>query len=88
MSHFKAGDRVFSHYTMKWGNVVSVDRTEQVRESGVLTSHTDTWYSVRWDDGTTDLMNDGGTRGWSMCRIMPPHIAERNGWGKDPGASN
>lgn len=81
---FKDGDRCFSHYTMKWGTVVKLKERVDVRLRGVATGDIDHWYDVRWDDDSTDLMNDGGSQGWEMARIIPPAVAERFGYGKDP----
>jgi hypothetical protein len=83
---FNEGDRVFSHYVMGWGTVIRQGRPEPVRHQGEATDDTDTWHLVRWDDERkgTSLMNDGGSLGWEHARILPPRIAERNGYGTDP----
>lgn len=83
---FKVGDRVFSHYTMGWGTVTEVQETQEVLSRGEPTGHYDTWYYVTFDDGNKHLMNDGGTYGWDMCRIMPERIAMRYGYGGDPNS--
>lgn len=64
---FADGDRVFSHYTMKWGNVVELNN--------ISVNSNDIWYDVRWDDGSTDLMNQGTTA--EFGRIMSPELAQR-----------
>lgn len=82
---FKVGDRVFSHYTMRWGTIVSVDRTYRDQTHGVTGSKLPdtTWYDVRADDGTRHLLDDAHGN-WNMARIVPPAIAERYGYGPDP----
>lgn len=86
MPMFNEGDRVFSHYTMKWGTIVSVGSDEPVHREGVeVPGKTDAWHDVRWDDGTTDYMNDGGGD-WDSARVLPPAIAKRYGYGEDPRA--
>jgi len=81
---FAVGDRVFSHYQMGWGVVERLGEVEPVQHQGEPTDDTDAWHLVRWDDGGTSIMNDGGTMGWDMARIMPPAIAKRYGYGDDP----
>jgi len=82
-SRFEVGDRAFSHYQMAWGTVEKVVKTEEVFMAGDPTGEFDTWYEWRQDDGTTFQMNDGGTMGWDMCRIMPAEI-QRRWWPKHP----
>ena len=45
-----------------------------------------TWYDVRNDDGSTDLLDDAHGD-WDMARLVPPHIASRYGYGSDPKAA-
>lgn len=82
---FKLGDRVFSHYTGKWGAIQEIQETRRGDTHGVTGSPLPdtTWYRVRWDDGSTDSMDDAHGD-WDMARIMPPNIARRFGWGTDP----
>ena len=82
---FKVGDRAFSHYTMKWGTVESEDRTYRGHTHGVTGNPLPdtTWYNVKNDDGTTDLLDDAHGD-WDMARLVPPHIAKRYGYGDDP----
>jgi len=87
---FKEGDRVFSHYAMKWGKIYAIGRTDRGRYyhgTGKPEDRMDdtTWYDVIWDDGSTDMMDDAHGN-WDMARIVPPHIAERYGYGSDPRA--
>lgn len=86
---FAAGDRVFSHYTMKWGTIVKIDTTHRGQTHGVTGDPLPdtTWYDVRNDDGTTDLLDDAHGN-WDMARIVPPHIAYLAGYGVDPQAVN
>jgi hypothetical protein len=42
-----------------------------------------TWYRVRSDDGSIELLDDAHGD-WEMARIVPPHIAKANGYGTDP----
>lgn len=83
---FKLHDRVFSHYEMAWGTIVRVGKPEPVQHRGEQTDDIDTWHSVEWDAprGGTSIMNDGGTMGWDLARIVPPAIARRYGYGDDP----
>jgi len=91
-ARFAKGDRIFSHYEMKWGTIIEIGNVEEVLRQGEpcpikgMTDefHTDAWHTVEWDDGGTSIMNDGGTMGWDMARIIPPHIAKRYGYGDDP----
>lgn len=82
---FGTGDRCFSHYTMKWGTVEEVRETYRGKKHGVTGDPLPdtTWYNVRWDDGSTDSMDDAHGN-WDMARIIPPAVADRFGYGKDP----
>jgi hypothetical protein len=84
---FEPGDRVFTHYDMKWGTVESLDTTYRDMKHGVTgTPLPDTtWYTVKYDDGATSLLDDAHGE-WDMARIVPPYIAERYDYGKDPRA--
>jgi hypothetical protein len=85
---FKPGDRVFSHYLMKWGTVLSEHRTVRDQVHGVTGGKLPdtTWYEVQVDGA--ELMRpellDDAHGDWEMARIVPPHIAERYGYGPDP----
>lgn len=86
---FKPGDRVFSHYEMDWGTVEGILHTVRGAKHGVTGDALPdtTWYDVRFDKashGTT--MMDDAHGNWDMARIVPPHIATRYGYGKDPQA--
>jgi hypothetical protein len=82
---FAPGDRVFTHYDMRWGTVVSVDQTYRGQTHGVTGSPLPdtTWYTVRYDDGTTSSLDDAHGD-WDMARIVPPDVAARHGYGRDP----
>src|SRR5262245_14423702 len=82
---FKVGDRVFSHYEMKWGTIARVGNTDRGRTHGVTGSKLPdtTWYDVTFDDGATSLLDDAHGD-WDMARIVPPAIARRYGYGSDP----
>jgi hypothetical protein len=82
---FKKDDRVFSHYTMKWGTVECVRDTRRDATHGVTGAALPdtTWYRVRSDDGSMELLDDAHGD-WEMARIVPPHIAKANGYGTDP----
>lgn len=84
---FKEGDRVFSHYVMKWGTIQSVDKTTDPCPHGVTGDMLpgSTWYTVLMDNGRLESLDDGGGD-WDLCRIMPPRIASRFGWPADPKA--
>jgi hypothetical protein len=91
---FKPGDRAFSHYTRDrsrgisgWGTVESVDTTYRGQVHGVTGSPLPdtTWYNVRTDEGRTELLDDAHGN-WEMARLVPPHVAEQYGYGKDPQA--
>lgn len=84
---FELGDRCFSHYTMRWGTIERVGTTYRGETHGVTGSPLPdtTWYEVRADDGSTTLLDDAHGE-WDMARILPPHIAERYDYGKDPRA--
>ena len=86
-AQFSVGDRCFSHYTMKWGTIERIGTTERSRTHGVTGDQLDdtTWYSVRADDGSMDLLDDAHGN-WEMARIMPAHIAERFGYDKGGSA--
>jgi hypothetical protein len=85
---FKPGDRVFSHYTMQWGTVERVKNTVRDATHGVTGAALPdtTWYRVRSDDGSIELLDDAHGD-WDMARIVPPDVAERNGYGTDPKAA-
>jgi hypothetical protein len=82
---FKKDDRVFSHYTMKWGTVECAQNTVRDATHGVTGAALPdtTWYRVRSDDGSMELLDDAHGD-WEMARIVPPHIAKANGYGTDP----
>jgi hypothetical protein len=82
---FKPGDRFFTHYDMKWGTVVSENTTYRNQTHGVTGSKLPdtTWYNVKYDDGSTSLLDDAHGN-WDMARMVPPHIAKRFGYGDDP----
>lgn len=85
---FKVGDRVWSHYTYKWGTIEKVGNTDTDRYyHGIETPENrmddTTWYDVHADDGSIDMLDDAGGN-WEMARIVPPHIACRYGYGDDP----
>lgn len=85
---FKVGDRCFSHYTMKWGTVIKVgntDRDRYYRGTGKPEDRMDdtTWYDVRADDGSVDMLDDAHGH-WDMARLVPPRIAKLYGYGDDP----
>lgn len=85
---FKPGDRVFSHYVMKWGTVSALGRTNRGDTHGVTGSPLPdtTWYDVEFDDGSVELLDDAHGD-WDMARIVPPEIAARYGYGNDPKES-
>lgn len=92
---FQPGDRVFSHYTRDrargisgWGTIERVRHTCRDQTHGVTGSRLPdtTWYEVRTDEGATELLDDAHGE-WEMCRIMPPAIARRFGYGDDPRAT-
>lgn len=70
---FDPGDRVFSHYTMSWGTVLEAQSHDD---------HSGTWYQVKFDRGSMDLMNDADGN-WEMARIVPPDVAVRYGYPAD-----
>jgi hypothetical protein len=76
---FNVGDRVFSHYTGKWGSIERIDHRGTDADGREYT----TWYEVRADDGTVDLLDDHDGQ-WTLARIVPPRIATRYGYGEDP----
>lgn len=84
---FKEGDRVFSHYVMKWGTVESLNHTRRNERHGVSgeTLPDTSWFNVRLDDGERIMLDDAHGN-WDMARIVPPEIAERYGYGSDPKA--
>jgi hypothetical protein len=84
---FKVGDRVFSHYTMQWGTIEELDHTVRDAVHGVTGNPLPdtTWYKVRNDDGSYDLLDDAHGD-WNMARVVPPRIARRYGYGDDPAA--
>jgi hypothetical protein len=82
---FKPGDRVFTHYDMKWGTVERIGQTVRGAVHGVTGAvlPDTTWYTVRYDDGGSAMLDDAHGN-WNMARIVPPHIARRFGYGSDP----
>lgn len=86
LPRLREGDRCFSHYVMRWGTVTHEGTPAPELRRGEPTGHWDTWHLVRWDDGGTDNMNDGGTRGPDAGRIMRADEAGRYGYGADPHA--
>lgn len=82
---FTAGDRIFSHYTMKWGTIHLKLHTVRGAKHGVTGSDLPdtTWYRINWDDGSSDMLDDAHGD-WDMARIVPPLIAERYNYGSDP----
>jgi hypothetical protein len=86
--YFAPGDRVFSHYTMTWGTIEALDHTVRDRTHGVTGNRLPdtTWYDVRMDNGDRELLDDAHGD-WDMCRIMPPRIAKRYGYGDDPSVT-
>jgi hypothetical protein len=82
---FKPGDRFWTHYDYQWGTVVNVSHTCRDRVHGVTGDKLDdtTWYNVRYDDGSTSMLDDAHGN-WEMARMVPPHIAKRYGYGEDP----
>jgi hypothetical protein len=86
---FKAGDRFFTHYDMKWGTVIKEHHTVRDAVHGVTGSKLPdtTWYDVRYDsdeEWRTSSMLDDAHGNWDMARMVPPHIAKRFGYGDDP----
>jgi hypothetical protein len=86
---FKPGDRCFTHYDMQWGTVTGFNTTYRNQTHGVTGSKLPdtTWYDVKYDDGSTSLLDDAHGN-WDMARIVPPHIAKRYGYGDDPKKGN
>jgi hypothetical protein len=84
---FAPGDRFFTHYDMQWGTVERLNYTDRDRTHGVTGSPLpDTsWYDVRYDNGRTSTLDDAHGD-WEMARMVPPQIAERYGYGRDPKA--
>lgn len=82
---FKEGDRVWSHYTYKWGTIESISHTERGKTHGVTGDPLPdtTWYWVKNDDGSHDLLDDAHGE-WHMARIVPPRVATHYGYGTDP----
>jgi hypothetical protein len=82
---FDVGDRVFSHYTMDWGTIRSIDRTYRDERHGVTGSALPdtTWYEVAFDEKGTQPMDDAHGN-WDMARIVPERVARRYGYGPDP----
>jgi hypothetical protein len=70
---------------MSWGTVEAIDHTVRDRVHGVTgTPLPDTtWYDIRMDDGSRELLDDAHGD-WDMARIVPPAIAKRYGYGTDP----
>lgn len=80
----EVGQRVFSHYTMKWGTVESLaqSREEQLYQGEPTGTYT-TWWFVRADDGSRDMLDDADGN-WDMARVVPAAVATRHGYGRDP----
>lgn len=84
MPALEIGQRVFSHYTMKWGTVESVAREhEEQRWQGEPTGTYTTWWNVRADDGSRDMLDDADGN-WYMARVIPAAVATSAGYGRDP----
>lgn len=85
---FQPGDRFWTHYDYQWGTVISIDRTYRDQKHGVTGDPLPdtTWYNVKYDDGSTSLLDDAHGV-WEMARMVPPAIAKRYGYGDDPKAS-
>jgi len=85
---FQEGDRVFSHYAMQWGTVEAEDHTVRGSTHGVTGDALPdtTWYRVRMDDGSQELLDDAHGN-WDLARIIPPAVASRYGYGADPKGS-
>jgi hypothetical protein len=83
----RRADRFFTHYDMQWGTVERLNYTDRDRTHGVTGSPLpDTsWYDVRYDNGRTSTLDDAHGD-WEMARMVPPQIAERYGYGRDPKA--
>ena len=79
MTRFAVGDRCFSHYTMRWGTIERIDHEGTQQDGETYT----TWYVVRSDDNSLDLLDDAHGN-WEMARVVPPQIAKRYGYGDDP----
>lgn len=84
---FAPGDRVFTHYDMAWGTIDKLDHTVRGSVHGVTGSPLPdtTWYWVTMDNGDRGYYDDAHGD-WDMARIVPPHIAQRYGYGSDPRA--
>jgi hypothetical protein len=82
---FKIGDRCFSHYVMGWGTVTKINETRRGDIHGVTGDPLPdtTWYTIRMDKGGTERLDDAHGD-WDLARIVPPAIAERYGYGRDP----
>lgn len=82
---FAVGDRVFSHYVMDWGTISKIGQTTEPTVHGVTGDPLpgSTWYTVRFDKGITESLDDAGGN-WDLARIVPPDVARRYGWGDDP----
>ena len=78
------GDRVFSHYTMRWGFItgIAVERREQMRGGEPCGTFT-TWWWMTADNGTRDMLDDADGD-WEMARVVPQKVALRYGYGPDP----
>jgi hypothetical protein len=46
-----------------------------------------TWYTVRSDNGETNLLDDAHGD-WELARLLPPAVASRYGYGSDPQEVN
>jgi hypothetical protein len=82
---FQPGDRVFSHYEMKWGTIEKVGTTYRNQVHGVTREPLPdtTWYMVKLDGGGWSNLDDAHGD-WDTARIVPPQIARRYGYGNDP----
>jgi hypothetical protein len=85
---FNPGNRVFTHYDMKWGTIRNLHRTHRGEIHGVTGDPLPdtTWYNVDMDDGSHGYYDDAHGN-WDMARIVPPAIAKRYGYGDDPRAN-
>jgi hypothetical protein len=84
---FKPGDRFWTHYDYRWGTVIALHHTVRDAVHGVTGDPLPdtTWYDVRYDNGRTSTLDDAHGD-WEMARMVPPQIAERYGYGRDPKA--
>jgi hypothetical protein len=83
-AQFKPDDRFFTHYDYQWGTVINISHTDRDRTHHLGHKMDDTtWYHVKYDDGSTSILDDAHGN-WDMARMIPPHIAKRYGYGEDP----